>query len=206
MNVLQLLLLVSLVVVGACAREVVVGHSVPKANFAFAIERGAYVLRLAEDIKSDFRIPRHGAIGPVVVREWRSTLNEGFAFSLGKASEHYENDASKPRDVIVLEEVELSFSADVPSDAKVMHASLDIQSVVAHGNAAPHIASPPRQASYARIEFKATHLKGEQVAQTIRFVVYSAAPISSSTSPSQAVTSAVESMFEAIASEFLRIT
>jgi len=47
-------------------------------------------------------------------------------------------------------------------------------------------------------------MKGTTEAQTLSLVVYSAVPLSELTSPSEAVQSAVEAMFRAIALEFFR--
>jgi hypothetical protein len=202
---IQLFLAVVLVMaMVSCSRNLQVGPSSPKPEIDFPLQGPPDILQLSESIVDEFRIPRQSGSTPVQVTGWRETLEAGFVASLGAHGDGSRAAGRTQARTLLLRSVRLSFVRGIRPKVATSQATNAWTGLFGHGTS-PHVSTKkPRGRLYARIDFEAALVEGSRQLGTTAAVVYSRTSVDATTTSSEVAKSAVESMYQRIASELFK--
>ena len=197
--------LVMLLVTGACSGNLRVETSAPDPTFHFRMGSTPGILRFGVAVDDAFEIPRSNGIGPVRVRGWRATIQNGFDAGFRRNARTAE--VGKRPSVLVLTRAQLSFVSRQKYSEAELPEVYNWSGLMAHGSAVHGPAVRPSAPApvHARIDFDASLSRGASQAWRMRASVFSEFELQQDMTPSLAAQSAVEAMYVAIATKF-RIT
>jgi hypothetical protein len=156
------------------------------------------VLRFGGAVDDAFEVPRFNGVGPVRVRGWRATIQNGFDASFRRNARGGE--VGKTPLVLVLTRAQLRFVSHQKYSEVEIPEIENWSGLMAHPSAAHGPAVQPPV--YARIDFDASLSRGASQAWRMRASVFSEFELQRDMTPSLAAQSAVEAMYVAIATKF----
>jgi len=196
------LLLTSWMLTGACNGTLRVETSSPGPAISFPLNATPDLLRLGHSVDDRFEIPRYNSVGPVRVRGWRETIQNGFDASFGANARDAGEFGTSSSLVLVLNHVDLGFVSRQKRAQLGAPQKNSWDGMMAHPSAAHRSPARPPDPVVARIDFAAVLFRDGKEGRRMAATVFSKLELRGDLTPSLIAKSAIEEMYVAIATEF----